>query len=101
MPDTSTGNGRRSQHAGATHLRLLAQNTATVGLHFHGHAATTVDLSWAAGSHRVAVPSGIFAALVERVDAGRGDVSLVCERAARGDRRPAALGAGSVCAQIR
>lgn len=65
--------------AGATHLRLLAQNTATVGLHFHGHAATTVDLSWAAGSHRVAVPSGIFAALVERVDAGHGDVSLVCE----------------------
>jgi hypothetical protein len=64
---------------GATHLRLLAQDTATVGVHFHSRKTSTVDLSWAAGSHRVAVPSGIFAALVQRVDAGAGDVSLVCE----------------------
>jgi hypothetical protein len=75
---------------GATHLRLLAQDTATVGLHFHSHAPTTVDLSWAAGSHPVAVPSGILAALVRRVDAGTGDVSLVCELAARAGRRPGA-----------
>jgi len=96
---------------GATHLRLLAQDTATVGLHFHGHAATTVDLSWAAGSHRVTVPSGIFAALVRRVDAGHGDVSLVCELAARAARRPEVCSArpagdsprraGGVCVQIR
>ena len=65
--------------AGARHLRLLAQNTATVEVHFHGHTATTIDLSWAAGSHAVAIPSGIFAALVQRVDAGTGDVSLVYE----------------------
>jgi hypothetical protein len=51
----------------------------TSGVQFHGHAGTTLDLSWAAGSHRLAVPPGISAALVERVDAGPGDVSLVCE----------------------
>jgi hypothetical protein len=65
--------------AGAMHVRLVAQNTATVGVQFHGHAGTTLDLSWAGGSHRLAVPAGISAALVERVDAGPGDVSLVCE----------------------
>ncbi len=64
---------------GATHVRLLAQNTATVGLQFHGHADTKIELSWAAGSHRVAVPANTFGALVHRVDAGTGDVSLVCE----------------------
>jgi len=99
---------------GATHLRLVAQNTATVGVHFHSHATSTVDLSWTAGSHRVAVPSGIYAALVQRVDAGTGDVSLVCELAARAGRVGAlaqALSAGPPevlprraggrCAQIR
>ncbi len=64
---------------GATHVRLLAQDTATVGLQFHGHADATVDLSWAAGSHRVALPANVFAARVRRLDAGTGDVSLVCE----------------------
>jgi hypothetical protein len=37
------------------------------------------SLSWVAGSQQVAVPKGVFAALVQRVDAGTGDVSLVCE----------------------
>jgi hypothetical protein len=64
---------------GATHVRLLAQDTATVGVHFHNRGTTTLDLSWVAGSQRVAVPKGVFAALVRRVDAGTGDVSLVCE----------------------
>jgi hypothetical protein len=64
---------------GATHVRLLAQDTATVGILFHNHGTTTVDLSWVAGSQRLAVPQGVFAALVQRVDAGTGDVSLVCE----------------------
>jgi hypothetical protein len=64
---------------GATHVRLLAQDTATIGVHFHNHGTTTLDLSWVAGSQRVAVPKGVFAALVQRVDAGTGDVSLVCE----------------------
>jgi len=64
---------------GATHVRLLAQDTATVGVHFHNHGTTTLDLSWVAGSQRVTVPKGVFAALVQRVDAGTGDVSLVCE----------------------
>jgi len=64
---------------GATHVRLVAQETATVGLQFHGHADTTIELSWAAGSHPVAVPANVFGALVQRVDAGTGDVSLVCE----------------------
>jgi hypothetical protein len=95
---------------GARHLRLLAQDTATVGVHFHGQATTTVDLSWAAGSHPVSVPSGTFAALVQRLDAGTGDVSLVCELVAR-RQRPQALSdrpaggaprrAGGRCAQIR
>jgi hypothetical protein len=39
----------------------------------------TLDLSRVAESQRVAVPQGVFAALVQRVDAGTGDVSLVCE----------------------
>jgi hypothetical protein len=64
---------------GATHVRLLAQDTATVGVLFHNHGTTTLDLSWVAGSQRVTVPQGVFAALVQRVDAGTGDVSLVCE----------------------
>jgi hypothetical protein len=64
---------------GATHVRLLAQDTATVGVHFHKHATTTLDLSWVGGSQRLAVPKDVFAALVQRVDAGAGDVSLVCE----------------------
>jgi hypothetical protein len=64
---------------GATHVRLLAQDTATVGVLFHNHGTTTMDLSWVAGSQRLAVPQGVFAALVERVDAGIGDVSLACE----------------------
>src|SRR5690242_949385 len=64
---------------GATHVRLLAQDTATVGVLFHNHGTTTMDLSWVAGSQRVTVPQGVFAALVQRVDAGTGDVSLVCE----------------------
>jgi len=64
---------------GATHVRLLAQDTATVGILFHDHGTTTLDLSWVAGSQRLAVPKGVFAALVQRVDAGTGDVSLVCE----------------------
>ena len=64
---------------GATHVRLLAQDTATVGVLFHNHGTTTLDLSWVAGSQQLAVPSGVFAALVQRVDAGTGDVSLVCE----------------------
>lgn len=64
---------------GAKHVRLLAQDTATVGVHFHNHGTTTLDLSWVAGSQRVTVPKGVFAALVQRVDAGTGDVSLVCE----------------------
>jgi hypothetical protein len=64
---------------GATHVRLLAQDTATVGVLFHNHGTTTLDLSWVAGSQRLAVPQGVFAALVQRVDAGTGDVSLVCE----------------------
>ena len=64
---------------GATHVRLLAQDTATVGVLFHNHGSTTLDLSWIAGSHRLAVPKGGFAALVQRVDAGTGDVSLACE----------------------
>jgi hypothetical protein len=64
---------------GATHVRLLAQDTATVGILFHSHGTTTLDLSWVAGSQRLAVPQGVFAALVQRVDAGTGDVSLVCE----------------------
>ena len=64
---------------GATHVRLLAQDTATVGILFHDHGTTTLDLSWVAGSQRLAVPQGVFAALVQRVDAGTGDVSLVCE----------------------
>jgi hypothetical protein len=64
---------------GATHVRLLAQDKATVGLQFHGHADATVDLSWAAGSHRVAIPANTFGALARRVDAGDGDVSMVCE----------------------
>jgi hypothetical protein len=64
---------------GAAHVRLLAQDTATVGVHFHNHGTSTLDLSWVAGSQRVAVPKGVFAALVQRVDAGTGDVSLVCE----------------------
>jgi hypothetical protein len=64
---------------GATHVRLVAQETATVGLQFHGQADTTIELSWAAGSHRVALPANVFGALVQRVDAGTGDVSLVCE----------------------
>jgi len=64
---------------GATHVRLLAQDTATVGVLFHNQATTTLDLSWVAGSQRLAVPKGVFAALVQRVDAGTGDVSLVCE----------------------
>jgi hypothetical protein len=80
---------------GATHLRLAAQDTAAVGVHFHSHAITTVGLSWAAGSHRIAVPSGILAALVRRVDAGRGDVSLVCELAPRAGRRAETLSARS------
>jgi hypothetical protein len=64
---------------GATHVRLLAQDTATVGVLFHNQGTTTLDLSWVAGSQRLAVPAGVFAALVQRVDAGTGDVSLVCE----------------------
>jgi hypothetical protein len=64
---------------GATHLRLLAQDTATVGVLFHNQATTTLDLSWVAGSQRLTVPQGVFAALVQRVDTGTGDVSLVCE----------------------
>jgi hypothetical protein len=64
---------------GATHIRLLAQDTATVGVLFHNHGTTTLDLSWVAGSQRLAVPHGVFAALVQRVDAGTGEVSLVCE----------------------
>jgi hypothetical protein len=64
---------------GATHVRLVAQDTATVGIQFHGHDATNVKLSWAAGSHRELVPTGISSALIQRVDAGTGDVSLVCE----------------------
>jgi hypothetical protein len=64
---------------GATHVRLLAQDTATVGVLFHSHGTTTLDLSWVAGSRRLAVPKDVFAALVQRVDAGTGDVSLVCE----------------------
>jgi len=64
---------------GATHVRLLAQDTATVGVQFHNHGTTTLDLSWAAGSHRVPVPKEVNAARVHRVDAGTGDVSLVCE----------------------
>ena len=64
---------------GATHVRLLAQDTATVGVLFHNHGTTTLDLSWVAGSQRLAVPKSVFAALVQRVDAGTGDVSLVCE----------------------
>ena len=64
---------------GATHVRLVAQDSATVGIQFHGHNVNTVDLSWAAGSHREAVPTGISSALIKRVDAGTGDVSLVCE----------------------
>jgi hypothetical protein len=64
---------------GATHVRLLAQDTATVGVLFHNHGTTTLDLSWVAGSRQLAVPKGVFAALVQRVDAGTGDVSLVCE----------------------
>jgi hypothetical protein len=46
---------------------------------FHNHGTTTLDLSWVAGSQRLAVPQGVFAALVQRVDAGTRDVSLVCE----------------------
>ena len=64
---------------GATHVRLLAQDTATVGVLFHSHGTTTLDLSWVAGSRRLAVPKDVFAALVQRVDAGTGEVSLVCE----------------------
>jgi len=64
---------------GATHVRLVAQETATVGLQFHGQADTTIELSWTTGSHRVAIPANVFAALVQRVDAGTSDVSLVCE----------------------
>jgi hypothetical protein len=64
---------------GATHVRLLAQDTATVGVAFHNHGTTTLNLSWVAGSQRLAVPQNVFAALVQRVDAGTGDVSLVCE----------------------
>jgi hypothetical protein len=64
---------------GATHVRLVAQDTATVGIQFHGHDVNKVDLSWAAGSHRELVPIGISSALIKRVDAGAGDVSLVCE----------------------
>jgi hypothetical protein len=64
---------------GARHVRLLAQDTATVGVLFHDHGTTTLDLSWVAGSQRLAVPQGVFAALVQRVDAGTGDVSLACE----------------------
>ncbi len=82
-----------------------------MGNHFHSHATATVGLSWAAGSHRVAVPSGIFAALVQRVDAGTGDVSLVCELAVRTGRPAEAFSTrsaggpprrtGGGCAQIR
>jgi hypothetical protein len=50
-----------------------------VGLQFHGHADHTIMLSWKVGSHRVAIPRNVFAALVHRVDDGTGDVSLVCE----------------------
>jgi len=64
---------------GATHVRLLAQTTATVGVQFHDHPTTNLDLSWAAGSRRVNVPANTFGLLVHRVDAGTGDVSLVCE----------------------
>ncbi len=53
--------------------------SATVGILFHNHGTTTMDLSWVAGSQRLAVPQGVFAALVQRVDAGTGAVSLVCE----------------------
>jgi hypothetical protein len=60
-------------------VRLLAQDTATVRVQFHNHRTTTLDLSWAAGSHRVPVPKEVNAARVHRVDAGTGDVSLVCE----------------------
>jgi len=64
---------------GATHVRMVAQDTATVGLQFHDHPDTTIGLSWAAGSHRVAIPANTFGALARRMDAGTGDVSLVCE----------------------
>ncbi len=50
-----------------------------MGVLFHNHGTTTLDLSWVAGSQRLAVPQSVFAALVQRVDAGTGDVSLVCE----------------------
>ena len=59
-----------------------------MGVLFHDHGTTTLDLSWVAGSQRLAVPKGVFAALVQRVDAGTGDVSLVCESRST-PRRPA------------
>jgi hypothetical protein len=64
---------------GASHVRLVAQDTAIVEVQFHGHGNENVDLSWTVGSQLLTVPSGICAALVQRVDAGTGDVSLVCE----------------------
>jgi hypothetical protein len=64
---------------GATHIRLLAQSTATVGLQFHDHPDTNIELSWAAGSRQVAIPAKTFGALAHRVDDGTGDVSLVYE----------------------
>ncbi len=50
-----------------------------MGVLCHNQGTTTLDLSWVAESQRLAVPKGVFAALVQRVDAGAEDVSLVCE----------------------